>query len=124
MIQTVELAQQPGTIGAVGTVVSSVTAVLAVVLMAASWVVKRQGREARDARLLRQTNLAALRWYYRVSAVAAVNGWDTHPAWPDTPKELTAEFLAGQAQQQQADPGSALALLADAAESMRKGGAS
>lgn len=111
------VAQAAGLIGPLGTLVSAVAGVLAVLLTVVTWWVRRQSAEARDARKLRDTNLAALRWYYRVSAVAAIKGWDTDPAWPKVPKEMTAEYLAEQTQE---DPAGPLAQLAEAAKELRQ----
>lgn len=113
-----DVAQQASGIGALGTVVSALSGVVAVMLVVVTWYVRRQSKEAREARQLKETNLSALRWHYRVSTLAALRGWDTDPAWPATPRELTVEYLLGQAEQ---DPASNLVQLAEAAQELRKG---
>jgi hypothetical protein len=111
------LAQAGSVIGPLGTLVSSLSAVLSVILIGITWWVRRQSREAKDARELKATNIAALRWYYQVSVLAATRGWDTDPAWPAIPKEMTPEFLTGRAEQSES---STLTQLAEMAESLRK----
>jgi hypothetical protein len=111
------LAQAAG-IGTLGTIVSVLSGVVSVVLVGVTWYVRRQGKEAKESRQLKDTNIAALRWHYRVSTLAAVRGWDADPAWPETPRELTLEYLLGQAEQ---DPASNLVQLAEAAKDLRKG---
>lgn len=112
------VAQQSTVIGTLGTAVSVGASLLSVALVVITWAVRRQGREAKEARLLRDTNLAALRWHYKISTLAALRGWDTDPQWPDTPRELTAEFLTGAAEQ---DPAGGIVQLAEAVEKLREG---
>jgi hypothetical protein len=102
----------------IGLYVQVGSALLFVLLAVAAWLARQQGREAKERRQIRDTNLAAMRWYYRVSTLAALRGWDTDPAWPVTPKELTAEYLAGATDQ---DPAGAIAQLAQAAQELGKG---
>lgn len=104
-------------VGEIGALASGLSAVLLVVLSVVAWVVRRQSKEAKEARRLKETNLAALRWYYKVSALAAIRGWDSDAAWPAIPREMTAEYLLDQAQD---DPAGPIAELAQAAQEIRK----
>lgn len=115
-----DVAQAASSVGTLGAVVSGLAGVLSVVLVVVTWYVRRQGKEAKEARQLKETNIAALRWHYRVSTLAAARGWDADPMWPATPRELTVEYLLGQAEQ---DPASNLVQLAEAAQEFRKGSA-
>lgn len=91
---------------------------LMAVLAALAWVVRRQSSAAKAARRTESTNVAAFRWHYRVTGLAALRGWDQDPAWPPTPREMTAEYLAGEAGE---DPASPITALAQAAQDLTKG---
>lgn len=77
-----------------GALVSGLSALLFVILALLTFRSRRSSNEARDLRAVRATNVAALRWAYRVQVLAAVRGWEL----PPIPKEMTPEYLAGKAE--------------------------
>ena len=82
---------------------------LFVVLSVLGWLFRRQSREAREARKMESTATAGLRLWRQVQQLAAVEGWDQHPHWPSTPREMTLEYLFDQAE----EPGGHLEKLAE-----------
>jgi len=58
---------------------------------------KRKDKEAVDAREAAELGIVMLRWSTRVRRLAAVNGWDQDPAWPELPEQATPEYLRGKA---------------------------
>lgn len=82
---------------------------LVVTLTAVGWIARRQGKEAKEARKMEATATAGLRQWRLIQQLAAVEGWDQHPNWPVTPKEMTLEYLFDQAE----EPGGHLEKLAE-----------
>lgn len=87
------------------------------VLTLVLWIVRRQGKEARDARRATASVAAATRWQRQVLTLAAAEGFDQHPLWPAVPKEMTLEYLMDAPE----DPASPLSQLAATLQEMTKG---
>jgi hypothetical protein len=96
--------------------VSLGSGLLLVVLTAVGWVVRRQGKEAREARKTAATAAAGLRLWRQMETLGAVKGWDQDPLWPKTPQEMTLEYLFDQAK----EPGGYIAQLAKQAQEITK----
>jgi hypothetical protein len=57
----------------------------------------RKSKEALDAREAAELGIVLLRWVTKARRVAAANGWDQDPSWPELPVEATPEYLRGKA---------------------------
>jgi hypothetical protein len=101
-------------VGSLGTYVSAGSILLVMLISALGYIWRRQGKEARHARRTRETNIASLTWHYQVQALAAIRGWNSDPAWPKTPYEMTAEYIAGIAKEDSDERAAELAGIAEA----------
>jgi hypothetical protein len=81
---------------------------------------KRKDKEAAEAREAAELGIVMLRWSHRVRRLAATNGWDQDPAWPDLPEEATPEYLRGKAS---AGDNEELSRLVEIAQKLTKGDA-
>lgn len=94
---------------AIGSIISGLAAILFVIFSVITFRARRADKRSSNLAAVRETNVAALSWAYRVRVVAAANGWDL----PPIPKEMTAEYLAGRAE---GDSNPELAMLAQIAQ--------
>jgi hypothetical protein len=78
----------------IGPIISGLAAVLFLLLSVLTFRARRADKRAVNLAAVRDTNVAALAWAYRVRALAAINGWEI----PPIPKEMTPEYLAGKAE--------------------------
>lgn len=85
-------------VGELSGLVASLAGAISVILTVVTFIVRRLSQERRDLREMQQVNLAQARFLYKIEFLAASQGWDTHTSWPDKPKELTPEYLAGKAE--------------------------
>lgn len=81
---------------------------------------KRKDKEAVDAREAAELGIVMLRWSHRVRRLAATNGWDQDPAWPELPEEATPEYLRGKASASDSED---LSRLVEIAQKLTKGDA-
>lgn len=98
-----------------GTLVSGLAALLFIVFTLATFRARRSDRKAQNLAAIRETNIAAVAWAYRVRALAAANGWEL----PPLPREMTPEYLAGKASD---DANPELEMLAKLATGLVPGG--
>lgn len=82
---------------AAATIANVLISLALVAVTIGGWAARRLGREARRSRREQQMVIAAVRYTYRIQLVAARHGWDTHPEWPELPKELGPDYLDGDA---------------------------
>lgn len=81
-------------INSVGPVISALAAVLFLIFAIVTFRARRADKRSANLAAIRDTNVAALDWAYRVRALAAVHGWEL----PPMPREMTPEYLAGKAE--------------------------
>jgi len=81
--------------GSLGTLVSAGSVLLVMLIPALGYLIRMKSREGRQSRQLKETNIASLTWHYQMQALGAIRGWNQDPAWPKTPYEMTAEYIAG-----------------------------
>lgn len=78
--------------------VAAIAGAGSVIVTVVAFLVRRMSQERRDLRDMQSINVAQARYLYKIEYLAASRGWDTQPGWPDKPKELTPEYLAGKAE--------------------------
>jgi hypothetical protein len=96
----------------IGTLISGLAALLFIILALVTFRARRADRKAGNLAAVRETNVAALEWAYKVRSLAAIHGANWLPALP---KEMTPEYLTGKAE---GESNPELAQLADFAAKM------
>jgi hypothetical protein len=81
-------------INSIGPIISALAAVLFLIFAVVTFRARRADKRSANLAAIRDTNVAALDWAYRVRALAAVHGWEL----PPLPREMTPEYLAGKAE--------------------------
>lgn len=74
---------------------AALSGAVSVLLLVVAFVVRRVSQERRDLREMQNINVIQARYIFKIEYLAARQGWDAVPGWPEKPKELTPEYLAG-----------------------------
>jgi hypothetical protein len=80
------------------TLIATMSGGITVILSVVMYLVGRTSRQNRHLRDVRETSIVQARRLYAIEHLAARRGWDQDPDWPQTPRELTPEYLAGRAE--------------------------